>query len=62
MIESLNKAECIYLKENFYLLRFRDEVIDTIKNQMNIDITKNFMRFGEIKNIFSNVKKASIPQ
>jgi len=62
IIESLNKAECVYLKENFYLLRFRDEVIDTIKNQMNIDVTKNIMRFGEIKNIFSNVKKAPIPQ
>ena len=62
IIETLNKAECINLKENFYLLRFRDEIIDALNEKMNIDITKKIMRLGEIKNIFSNVKKVFVPQ
>jgi len=62
IIESLNKAECVYLKENFYLLRYRDDIIDALNSQMNIDITKKVVRFGELKNIFANVKKSVIPQ
>ena len=57
IIQSLNKSVCVHMTENLYLLRFRDEVINAVNEQMHIDLTKKIMRTGEIKNIFANVKK-----
>jgi len=62
IIESLNKAECVHLKENFYLLRYRDEIIEALNSRMDIDLTKRVMRFGDMKNIFADTKKQSVPQ
>ncbi|NLB81526.1 MAG: IS1634 family transposase [Clostridiaceae bacterium] len=58
--ESLSRANCIHLKENHFLLFYRDEVIDALKAHMELDLTRKIMTLGEIKNIFGNVKKHSI--
>jgi transposase len=62
VVESLNMANCVHLKENYYILLYRDEVIDALKTHMNIDITQKFMALGELKNIFGTVKKTQISQ
>jgi len=55
--ESLCCANCLHLKENHYLLVHRDEVIDAVKELLDIDLTRKFMTLGDLKNIFGNAKK-----
>ena len=55
--ESLRKIECSHLKENIYLLDYYDDVTDAIKNHLNIDFTRKYLKLSEIKNIFGDVKK-----
>jgi len=55
--ESLRNSACTPLKENFFVLLHRDEVIDAINTNMGIDLTRKIMTFGEIRKIFGNTKK-----
>jgi hypothetical protein len=57
IVNSLSKTQCVHMKENHYLLCYRDTVIDSLKQKMDIDLTRKVMRFGDLKNIFSNAKK-----
>jgi transposase len=57
MLESLGKASCTHIQENYYLFDYFDEVLFDIGNELGIDFGKKYMRLGEIKKILGEVKK-----
>lgn len=57
ILESLGKASCSHIKENYYLFDYFDAVLDDIGKMMDIDFGKKCMQLGEIKNILGKVKK-----
>ncbi|MHB8065364.1 MAG: IS1634 family transposase [Ruminiclostridium sp.] len=57
MLESLTKASCSYIQENYYLFDFYDDVLEDIGNNLDINFEKKYRTFGEIKNIFGETKK-----
>lgn len=57
MMESLGNAECTYLKQNYYLFDYCDDVLSDIGNVYGIDFNKRVRALGEIKNILAATKK-----
>jgi len=57
MLESLSRASCTHIQENYYIFDYYDEVLSDIGNELEIDFEKKYMRLGEIKKILGDVKK-----
>ena len=55
--ESLRLVSCSPLEENWYLLDYEDKVTSAINEKMGIDLTRKYMRLGDIKNILAGTKK-----
>jgi len=49
MIESLKQVSCMYLKENYYMFDYFDDIVQDIGNAVDIDLSKRIMRLNEIK-------------
>jgi len=58
ILESLKKASCAPVEENYYTFKFYDEVLEDIGTAFGIDFSNKYMRLGEIKNILGNSKKS----
>lgn len=57
MLESLSKASCSHIKENYYLFDFYNDILADIGDELNIDFSLKQMRLGDIKKILGDVKK-----
>ena len=57
ILESLAKAECSHLKQNYYLFDYYDEILKDISEKLNIDFSKKILSLGEIKKYLGMVKK-----
>jgi transposase len=57
MLESLGKAECTHMKQNYYLFDYYDEVLENMGNIFGIDFSKRIRGLGEIKKILADTKK-----
>ena len=57
MLESLAKAECSYLQQNYYLFDYFDEVLEDIGVAVGVDFSKRIRGLGDIKNILASTKK-----
>lgn len=57
LLESLAKANCMYIKENLYLFGFYDEVLKDIGEKTGIDFSRQILSLAEIKKILANTKK-----
>ena len=57
MLESLGKASCSHIQENYYLFDFYNDVLADISSDLNIDFSKKYMKLGEIKKTIGEVKK-----
>lgn len=57
ILESLSKAECSHVGQNYYLFDYYDEVLKTIGNKLEIDFSKQILSLKEIKKILGNTKK-----
>lgn len=57
LLESLRKASCSHIQENYYLFDYYDEVLSDIGKEFGIDFKKKFRSLGEIKKILGKVKK-----
>lgn len=57
MLESLSKAECTHIQQNYYLFDYYDEILETIGNKLELDFSKQILSLGEIKKILGNTKK-----
>lgn len=59
LLESLSKAECSHIQQNYYLFDFYDEVLKEIGDSLQIDFSKQILSLGDIKKILGNTKKVS---
>jgi len=57
ILESLAKAECTHLKQNYYLFDYFDEVLEDMGSVFHIDFSKRIRTLGEIKEILAATKK-----
>lgn len=57
ILESLGKACCSYIKENYYLFDFCNNVLEDTGKELNIDFRKKIMSLGEIKKSLAQTKK-----
>ena len=58
MLESLKKASCSHIHENYYLFDYYSDVLAGIGFGLNIDFNKKVMSLGEIKKFLGQTKKA----
>lgn len=58
LLESLSKAECSHLKQNYYLFDYYDEVLEDLGDLFDIDFSKQIRSQGEIKKILAKTKKS----
>lgn len=56
ILESLGRAECSHIQENYYLFDYYDAVLEDIGEKQGIDFSKKILSLGEIKNILGQVK------
>jgi len=57
MLESLSKADCTHMKQNYYLFDYYDDVLKDMENLFDIDFSKRVRSLGEIKKILADTKK-----
>lgn len=57
MLESLGRASCTHIQENYYIFDYYDEILCDIGNELGIDFAKKYMRLGDIKKILGETKK-----
>lgn len=57
IIDSLSRAECSLLQQNYYVFDYYDEVLKDIGNVTNIDFSKRLRTLGEIKQVIADSKK-----
>jgi len=57
MLDSLARASCSHIKENYYLFDFYNEVLGDIGGLLDIDFSKKIMSLGDIKKILGETKK-----
>jgi transposase len=57
VLESLRKASCSHIQDNYYLFDHYDEVLADIHKELGIDLGKKCLSLGEIKKILGAVKK-----
>lgn len=57
ILESLSKANCSLIQQNYYMFDYYDEVLKDIGELTNIDFAKRIRTLGEIKQIIADTKK-----
>lgn len=57
IIDSLSRAECSLIQQNYYVFDYYDEVLKDIGNVTNIDFSKRIRTLGEIKQVIADSKK-----
>ncbi|MEQ6378754.1 IS1634 family transposase [Bacillaceae bacterium S4-13-56] len=57
ILDSLRKASCSHIQENYYLFDFYDEVLSDIRKELGIDLGQKCLSLGEIKKILGAIKK-----
>ena len=57
ILESLSKAECSLIQQNYYLFDYYDEVLKDIGRVTGIDFGKRIRTLGEIKKVLAKTKK-----
>ena len=57
LLETLSKAECSYIQQNYYLFDYFNDILNDIGNISNIDYSKKIRSLGEIKKILASTKK-----
>ena len=57
ILESLSKAECSLIQQNYYLFDYYDDILKDIGTAMDIDFGKRIRTLGEIKKILAKTKK-----
>lgn len=57
ILDSLSKAECSLIQQNYYLFDYYDEVLKDIGLIMDIDFAKRTRTLGEIKKVLARTKK-----
>lgn len=57
ILESLGKAECSHIQQNYYLFDYYDEILEMIGHKFNLDFSKQILPLSNIKKILGSTKK-----
>jgi transposase len=57
IIESLCSVSCSRLEENWYVFDYANEITEAIREKLGIDLSRKYLRLGEIKKILGDTKK-----
>lgn len=57
LLNSLRRAECTELSQNYYLFDYYDDVLEDLGEKFQIDFSTRYRRLGEIKKILAQTKK-----
>ena len=57
MLDSLSKAECSLLQQNYYCFDYYDEVLKDIGDITGIDFAKRIRTLADIKQVIADTKK-----
>lgn len=57
LLQSMSKAECTYLQQNYYLCDYYDDVLEKLEQVYGIPYSHKIMSLGEIKKILAYTKK-----
>ena len=57
IMESLSKAKCNLIQQNYYLFDYYDEVLKDIERVTDIDFGKRIRTLGEIKKVLAKTQK-----
>jgi transposase len=55
--DSLSKASCTRLEENWYVQDHCDDIIVALKDALGIDLTRKYLQVGDIRKILADTKK-----
>lgn len=58
MLDSLRKASCSHMQENYYLFDYYDDRLADIGQEFGIDFGNKIMSLGQIKKMLGNIKKS----
>jgi hypothetical protein len=57
ILDSLSKANCSLVQQNYYMFDYYDEVLKDIGDLIDIDFSKRIRTLGDIKQALANTKK-----
>lgn len=57
LLESMRKAECTYLQQNYYLCDYYNDVLEKLEQVYGIPYSNKILSLGEIKKILAHTKK-----
>jgi transposase len=57
IIESLCSVSCSRLEENWYVFDYADEITEAVRERLGIDLSRRYLRLGEIRKILGATKK-----
>ena len=58
LLDTLSKAQCTLVQQNYYLFDYYDDVLKDIGTVMDIDFAKRIRTLGEIKKVLADTKKS----
>jgi hypothetical protein len=58
IVESLNKASGSHLEENWYVFDHADDITKVITEKLDVDLSRKYLRLGDIKKILGSTKKS----
>jgi len=58
IVESLNRVSGSLLEENWFVFNHTDEVTRSIGEMLDVDLSRKYLKLGEIKKILGETKKA----
>ena len=54
---SLARASGTYIAENWYVFDYADEITEAVKENLELDLSRKYLRLGEIREILAHTKK-----
>ena len=58
--DSLSKASCTRLEENWYVQDYCDDVIIALNDLMGIDLTRKYLQLADVRKIMGATKKEAV--
>lgn len=57
LLDSLSKAQCSLIQQNYYLFDYYDDVLKDIGKALDIDFSRRIRSLGDIKKVLADTKK-----
>jgi hypothetical protein len=57
IMESLSRVCGTQLEENWYVFDYADEITEALREKFGVDLSRKYLRLGEIRKILGNTKK-----